>query len=115
MPIKARIEFKICLLTYKAIKYGKPKYLRDYLIQYTEASNVSVRNANDPHRLFETRVNKETGGRMFSYAAPRLYNKLTVAIKSFQTDEQFKKKLKTYLFDKCCDSEQKIITEAYKC
>ena len=41
LPIKARIEYKICLLTYKALKYGEPKYLRDCLIPYTEATDVN--------------------------------------------------------------------------
>ena len=31
LPIKARINYKICLLTYKALKHGQPSYLLDYL------------------------------------------------------------------------------------
>ena len=97
------------------MKYGKLKYLRDCLIQYTKASNISVRNATDPHRLFEVRVNRETGGRTFRYVAPKLYDKLTKEIKDSQTEVKFKKKLKTFLFEKCYDSEQKILKIAYKC
>ena len=32
LPMKARIIYKICLLIYKALKFGEPKYLYEYLI-----------------------------------------------------------------------------------
>lgn len=31
LPIKARIEYKICLLTFNALRYGEPKYLSELL------------------------------------------------------------------------------------
>ena len=30
-PIKVRIEFKICLTVFKALRYGQPKYIADTL------------------------------------------------------------------------------------
>ena len=30
-PVKARIEFKICLLVVKALKYGEPRHVADLL------------------------------------------------------------------------------------
>ena len=29
LPVRARIEFKICLLAFKVLKYGEPRYLAD--------------------------------------------------------------------------------------
>ena len=34
LPMKARIIYKICLLSYKALKYGEPKYLSEYLVPF---------------------------------------------------------------------------------
>ena len=117
LPIKARIEYKICLLTYKALRNGEPKYLRDCLVPYAEATTVtvSIRNAKDPHRLFESGVNRVVGDRTFRYAAPRLLNGLPLDVKDSQSVSVFKKKLKTHIFDKCYDCVLKTITTSYRC
>ena len=117
LPVKARIEFKICLLTYKALKYGEPKYLRDCLVPNVEATsaNVTTRHASDPHRLFEIGVNRMVGDRTFRYAAPRLFNRLPLDIKDSQNVLVFKKMLKTHLFARCYDCVSKTIESSYKC
>ena len=117
LPIRARIEFKICLLTYKALKYGEPKYLRDCLVPIAEATsaNVTIRHASDPYRLFEVGVNRMMGDRTFRYAAPRLFNRLPLDIKDSQNVLTFKKKLKTHLFARCYDCVSKTINSSYKC
>ena len=117
LPIKARIEFKICLLTYKALTSDKPKYLRDCLVPYPQATSatVRIRHADDPHRLFESSVNHTIGGRTFRYAAPRLFNDLPLEVKNSSNVAAFKKNLKTYLFGKCYNSDLKTIIPEYKC
>ena len=44
LPVKARIEFKICLLAFKALKFGQPRYLANLLslqnIQRHEFKNL---------------------------------------------------------------------------
>ena len=109
--MKARIIYKICLLTYKALKFGEPKYFSDYLVPFGLETSVAVRHANDRHRLFEPRTIRSSGERSFQYSAPRLYNKLPVVIKDSENINQFKKRLKTYLFGESCDMNQKIINE----
>ena len=34
LPMKAIIIYKICLLAYKALKFGEPKYLNEYLVPF---------------------------------------------------------------------------------
>ena len=75
LPMKARIIYKICLLTYKALKFGEPKYLYECLVPFELETSVTVRHASDRHRLFEPRTNRCSGERSFKYSAPRLYNK----------------------------------------
>ena len=114
LPMKARIIYKICLLTYKALKFGEPKYLYEYLVPFELETSVTVRHASDRHRLFEPRTNRSSGERSFQYSAPRLYNKLPMEIKDSENITQFKKRLKTYLFGESYDMNQKIINEQYK-
>ena len=47
LPIKARIIFKICVLTYQAMNTGKPEYIRDQLQRFECNANVAVRHAYD--------------------------------------------------------------------
>ena len=49
-----------------------------------------------------------------AYSAPTLYNKLPVVIKDSENINQFKKRLKTYLFGESYDMNQKTINEQYK-
>ena len=66
--MKARIIYKIYLLTYKALKFGEPKYINEYLVPFGLETSVAVRHANDRHRLFEPRTvrssAKEWGNRV---------------------------------------------------
>ena len=112
--MKARIIYKICLLTYKALKFGEPKYLYEYLVPFELETSVTVRHASDRHRLFEPRTNRSSGERSFQFSASRLYNKLPMEIKDSENITQFKERLKTYLFGESYDMNQKIINEQYK-
>ena len=114
LPIKARIEFKILTLTYKALNYNEPKYLRNMLKIFEQRANVTTRQASEINRLHEPRTNCIYGERAFSYCAPRMYNKIPLEIRNLPKIEQFKKKLKTHLFGRCYNMEEKTTKENYK-
>ena len=114
LPIKARIMFKICLLTYKALKFGEPKYLKEHLIPFELETNIMIRHATDQHRLYEPRGNKSAIARTFWYSAPRLYNRLPTNVKNSESVSKFKKSLKTYLFEQCYDLGDKTFREQFK-
>ena len=107
LPVKARIEYKIILLTYKTLKHNEPKYLRKMLNRYDPGANPTTRLANETDRLHEPRTNRNYGERAFNYSAPRLFNKLPMEIRNSPNIVQFKKKLKTFLFEKCYDLVEK--------
>ena len=113
LPIKARIVFKIYVLTYIALNTGKPAYLRNKLNRFTSELGVSIRHLHDPHRLNEPRMNKEIGTRSFKYSAPRLFNRLSRSVKDSGNLKVFKKKLETFLFNGCYDLDTKTITDRY--
>ena len=52
LPVKFRILFKINLLTYKALHFGKPIYIKNYLNYYTSAR--SIRRSNPGLGLLAT-------------------------------------------------------------
>ena len=98
LPISSRIEFKILLLTYKALNGLAPQYLAD-LVHYRR----TCRNLRSNNKLLleVPRWKLATyGRRCFSSAAPVLWNSLPLDIKSSPNVNIFKKKLKTHLFSK---------------
>ena len=96
LPVATRIEYKIILITYKALHGMAPKYLRDTLVKCRKPRLLRV---NDQYKLVEPKTRLITyGDRAFSAAAPRLYNRLPVDLRKCESYELFKQKLKTYLF-----------------
>lgn len=116
LPIRARIEFKICLLVYKTLKYESPAYLHELLTRYSPQSNVTLRAADDPHLLVIPRLlhHSSFGIRAFSYAGPKLFNSLPSQVKNASNDDTFKKLLKTHLFNKSYDLKTKTISIDYR-
>ncbi|XP_074521138.1 uncharacterized protein LOC141786458 [Halichoeres trimaculatus] len=98
LPIKSRIEFKILLLTYKALNGIGPSYLKDLIVPYNPSRSLRSQHAG---LLVVPRVSKSSmGGRAFSYQAPLLWNNLPVEVRGADTVSTFKNRLKTFLFDK---------------
>ena len=99
--MKFRIEFKILLITFKALKGLAPTYI-DLLISIKSTSRYDLRSSKDsPLLSYPKPLSKATlGDRSFTYAAPKLWNTLPLAIISVNTVDDFKGKLKTYLFSK---------------
>ena len=115
LPVKARVEFKICLITYKALKFNQPSYIKELLTFSSHGSTLGLRSADDPYRLHEPRAVGERGfaSRSFSYTAPRLYNKLPIAIKQSESLSTFKSHLKTFLFSRAYDLSGRMVREDY--
>ena len=116
LPIKARIEFKLCLMTFKILTFGEPKYLAELINHLTVHSGMTLCSSDDPSRLEEPRAVRECpfAARSFSYTAPRLYNQLPVSIKQLTSVESFKKQLKTFLFRKTYDLVDGTVMEDYR-
>ena len=96
LPIRQRIQFKICLLTFKALNGLAPPYISDLITRYRPARNLRSTHAV----LLRQKAPKlkNTGGRAFSICAPKLWNKLPMDVKRCTEIETFKSHLKTFLF-----------------
>ncbi len=96
LPTKHRIDFKILLITYKALNGLAPQYLSELLSHYSPSR--PLRSQNSGH-LIIPRISKSTAGsRSFSYLAPKLWNNLPNTVREADTLCQFKSRLKTHLF-----------------
>ena len=105
LPVAQRIDYKISLLTFKAIVAGEPKYISDMLHSYNPAR--SLRSSRQ--FLLDQPLSKSAlHDRAFSILGPKTFNKLPLDVRrlafansvengqtSFST---FKKQLKTCLF-----------------
>ena len=96
LPVHSRIEYKVMLLTYKALNGAGPSYLRNLLTFYEPTRTLRSQNAC---MLIKPKILCESfGGRTFSRGGPKLWNSLPLELKNTPNIDNFKKGLKTYLF-----------------
>lgn len=97
LPVRARIEFKILLMTYKALNNQAPDYIKELVVEYKP--DRSLRSS--PQNLLVVPPTKtKTGDRAFQIVAPKLWNLMPNSIRLSNTLSNFKSSVKTYLFNK---------------
>lgn len=99
LPVCKRIDFKILLLTYKALNGLGPKYISDLLVVY-EAPRLL--RSSGTGLLCVPRVRTKKAEAAFGFYAPHLWNKLPEHLRCAQTVSAFKSGLKTLLFSIDC-------------
>ena len=99
LPIKARIEYKTLLFTYKALNNLAPNYISSLLNYYEPERDLRSSTMN---LLKIPKVElKCMGHRTFTFAASTSWNSLVLtSVPSAPSLNIFKKHLKTYLFNK---------------
>lgn len=99
LPVNQRINYKILLLTYKALNGQAPSYITELLEPYAPTRNLRSSSKNllkiPPVKLVSY------GHRCFSFAAPSLWNSLPDIIRQSSSLPSFKTYTKTNLFKKC--------------
>ena len=97
LPIEQRINYKLLLLTFKALNGYGPSYLSDLLQLYVPSR--SLRSSCDSRRLRIPPFKRKTSGfRAFAYQASVLWNSLPHSLRHTESVPAFKRALKTYLF-----------------
>ena len=86
LPVKYRVHFKICLLT----------YLRSLIAISLPSRSL---RSNRGITLSITRIKTDTGARAFSSCAPSLWNNPPLSVHSTTSVATSRRRLKTYLFD----------------
>ena len=96
LPIDFRIQFKINLITFKAIHGLAPAYLASLIIPYVPSRTL---RSSSQGQLVEKKARcKRTGDRAFSVCAPKLWNALPQNIRESANVKCFKTALKTFYF-----------------
>ena len=102
LPIAQRIEYKLCLLVFKALHGLAPVYLQE-LVQVSKQSRNLRSNSLCLLQVPKSSTAKY-GDRAFSHAGPSLWNKLPVQCRNAKTITTFKSRLKTYLYNKAFEA-----------
>ena len=96
LPVKERINFKILLTTFKALRGINPLYLRELISPYQPRRAL---RSSDQLLLEQPAYKlKSYGSRAFSLCAPGLWNMLPRKIRSSTSVPEFQRRLKTHLF-----------------
>ena len=98
LPVKARVEYKVLLLTYKALNGKAPIYLSD-MLHYKESKRALRSSSQHLLEVPTTRL-VTVGDRSFSAYAPKVWNSLPLHIRLSKSVDVFKKEIKTFLFKK---------------
>ena len=101
LPVKARIEFKILVHTFNAMKACGPSYLSDIINVYVPTR--SLRSQSETSLIVPISKTK-LGDRSFRVAGPRLFNALPCGLRDSNEVAAFRRSLKTHLFQMFFDN-----------
>ena len=102
LPVKHRIQFKILLLTFKALHGLAPCYITHLLQQRN--IRPGLRSSSSSHILYVPKTRLASyGDRAFSSCAPRLWNSLPDELRATPDLSTFKHNLKSHLFNLTAD------------
>ena len=97
LPIKSRIDYKVLTIVFKCKHGMAPKYLQD-LLEAKENQRQGLKS-NNKQLLKVPTTRKTFADRSFSVKGPKLWNDLPDSIRTITSYAEFKKQLKTHLFD----------------
>ena len=102
LPVKGRIQFKILLITFKAIHFKAihglaPKYLCD-LLTFKSSLYTLRSSGSNLYSMPAVRSKTTLGDRAFMVAEPTVWNSLPKELRAITNVNSFKANIKTYLF-----------------
>ena len=103
LPVHLRINFKVCLICFKIINGLAPQYLEGLVtldIPNNARPGTRTKPFHDRYRLNVLPLPKTLiGSRRFAYNGPIIWNQLPLFIRSMSNCDDFKRALKTHLFN----------------
>jgi len=99
LPIAARIDYKVALLTFKTLTTKQPSYLHE-LLQVHRPARL-LRSNEHINRLHDNGARTSFATRAFSHAAPTIWNSLPQELTNdLSSLSVFKRNLKTFLYSR---------------
>ena len=95
LPVQQRITFKIALITFNVRSSEQPSYLHSLLDNYTPSRNL---RSEGQHLLRVPFRKSAAARRSFCFAAPTIWNSLSLSTREATSIGTFKTRLKTELF-----------------
>jgi len=96
LPVSHRINFKLCLLTWKTIHTARPPYLSELITHYLPLR--ALRSSNTNFLARPTGITSNFTSRPFSVSTPSTWNSLPTHVRSLDKFSTFKRHLKAHLF-----------------
>jgi len=101
LPIRQRIEYKLCSIVHKCLHGQAPTYLSDACIPVSSLSGRQNLRSAETGFLKTPRINTMMGSRAFTSSGPNVWNNLPIYLRDSQLSlSTFQKGLKTVLFDR---------------
>ena len=99
LPVKKKIEFKICAMVYKCLHGGAPPYLVEMMLPVTDTPALRrLRSATRGDLIIPSSKTVRFGPQSFNVSGPTVWNSLPVNIRNCKLFETFRKQLKTFLY-----------------
>ena len=89
LKVRERVAYKVLLIVFKCVTGHAPEEFRK-MLRFTGSGRTK--------KLLSQKTNGAMGDRAFSVCGPRLWNPLPVELRMLVDVDDFKKKLKTFLF-----------------
>jgi len=100
LPVRSRIEYKLCLTMYNVHNGRCPSYLSD-MFQPADAPSRPLRlRSADSSSYVKPRLRTKFGERAFSHSGPAAWNQLPEHTRQLSSLSVFKRELKTILFSR---------------
>ena len=87
LPNRARIDFKILLLTYNSLNGEAPEYINELLTKYKPLRNLRTSTQN--LLVVPSSTSKSYGDRAFMVIAPKLWNSIPLYVRNAETLNKF--------------------------
>ena len=98
LPVRLRIDYKVCCFVHKCIYGSAPSYLSDLLHVAPAASSSMSLRSHDSLTLHQPIARSTLHGGSFSVHGPRLWNSLSASCRNERDFDKFRCLLKTELF-----------------
>ena len=99
LPVRQRIDYKLCMLVHKSSIGHAPEYLTNMLTPCVDVSSKAALRSHNSGDYVVPRTALKFGVRAFSVAAPRAWNRLPTTLKFMRCTDTFRRHLKTFLFN----------------